>query len=868
MINPVDYQKQKESLISIIDDILNIEELHSSIKEQFVSTRRKLQEDEFSISLVGEFQGGKSTTFDSLCGGREVSPRGNNIKTSSCRISMTNISEDKEEYARVTWKTNYELALTIYDVLTFLSADDFGVKEDKYNEFNVCDLIDFSNENHLNLVKSAISKGWNALTEGWEEEKKDILIVAEFIVNFYNEVKQMFEETEYSISEASSLMTFPVDMMKRFSTDGVNSFAKEESIFAFVKSVNCYVHSKALSRLGCTFNDCPGLFASRYDTAIALQTITESDATLYLLGGEKQIGQSDKRAISEIAKIKTVGCKETEEKSSSLSNIFFAINQRKSDDETSFVDLDLSEINSLGVGYNLENLPTYNALLFYLATFGKSYLDNKLDSATIDTFISRNSKYGDTVPSIWKKMVKRALSTIDVDPDDCGIETVELNDSVISVILKLSKAEELFSQIETYVINQKAESILLTNGADKIEMCLKNLESKLKHKEQSALQDTQAKAEEYRKAKENYDKFKEDVKSLLSESFGANVTHPIIEDVYDNYIRSSEVLDSISLSVTKDLIKYMSKGSTRWKGLKNLWGKGFSSKMKAKAEEDIKSEIEPFFKEAFKTQLTPILQKWVTDLGAGSNKQYKIHFVPELNRISSEIKQLWSTAVLQSPLLESIEITAAPLEPNNLQVSKVDYIEHIRPGMVEEVANNSLEQAFTELLHQVMATIIGVIVMIVLDSVMTFGLAIIVSAVVELLYLVGVMSRKEINTKNDLKPKELKLFEGIKNSINGALSNPSNKDKICYNDNATSLIAMPISIANGYRTYYKDQLEVKSKELEDEIEDAKKDYSKTRDELCAISGSAKKLRQEKIIPLKDRTQLFIDSVKGVIYEKN
>lgn len=96
MISSIDYQEKKMSLISIIDDIINVEELNSSIKSQFISTKRKLQEDEFSITLIGEFQGGKSTTFDSLCGGREISPRGNNIKTSSCRISMTNISEDIE----------------------------------------------------------------------------------------------------------------------------------------------------------------------------------------------------------------------------------------------------------------------------------------------------------------------------------------------------------------------------------------------------------------------------------------------------------------------------------------------------------------------------------------------------------------------------------------------------------------------------------------------------------------------------------------------------------------------------------------------------------------------------------------------------
>lgn len=868
MISSIDYQEKKMSLISIIDDIINVEELNSSIKSQFISTKRKLQEDEFSITLIGEFQGGKSTTFDSLCGGREISPRGNNIKTSSCRISMTNISEDIEEYAIVFWKSNYELALTIYDVLTFLSAEDFGFAEDKYHEFNVCEVVDFSNEDHLNLINKAIRMGWKALNDGWDKDKKDILIIAEFIVNFYNSVKESFLQEQYTIDEASSLMTFPVNMMKRFSENGINAFSESESLFTFVKSIKCYVHSEALAKLGCTFNDCPGLFASRYDTAIALQTINESDATLYLLGGEKQIGQSDKRAIAKIAKINASGATSDEDKASKLTNIFFAINQRKSDEETSFVDLNLAEINSLGVGYNIDNLPTYNALLYYLATFGKSFIGNNLDQSTINTFLTRNARYGLEVPTIWVKMVKRALSAIDIDYENYGLSSIELNEPTISLLFKLSKAEELFAKIETYVINQKAESILLTNGAERIETCLSNLESKLKLRETTALQDTATKAAEFQNAREKYDQFKSEVEVLLDQSFKPNVTYPIIEDVYDNYIRSSEFLDSISLSITKDLIEYMKQGSTTWKGIKNLWGKAFSDKIKAKVDADIKADVEPFFKEAFKSQLTPILQKWVSDLGSGSNRQYRIHFIPELNRISDEIKRLWSNKVVESPLLKSIKITTAPIEPNNLKVSKVNYRDHIKINMVEDIASNSLGETFNILLQAVIGAIIGFIVIVVLDSIFTLGIACIVGAIIEILYIVGALSPKEINTKEDLNKKERKLFEAIKNSISDALSNKDNKEKICYNDTAISLIAIPNSIANGYRSYYREQLDIQAQELKAEIDEANNDYTKTLDELRAISRNAENLRNNTITPLKNKTLLFIESVKNLIYENN
>ena len=612
-MTPEIYAKKKEELLGILTDILQIANLSATDREFFERKKKKLQEDEFSISLIGEFQGGKSTTFDALCGGREISPRGNNIKTSACKIKVTNISGNNEEHAKITWKTNAELVLTISKVLVSLNPEEIGYNPEEKKAYSIADYLDLSSPSHQNIVRKAINEEWEKLSND-DFDTKDILIIAEFILKFYNETKDLRKIHDCSLEEASQMMVFPDNMLTRFTNDGIKAFKPEESLFVFIQSVDCYIKSKTLERLGCTITDCPGLFASDYDTSVATQTIIDSDATLYLLSGEKMIQQGDKRAISEIVKIKTAGTsKEDDTFRTALDNIFFAINQRKSDDETSFVNQDLTEINTFG--FEKQELPMYNALLYYLAQFGNSYLKNQLDQHTITRFLDKGRKYGDNIERIWVKMVRKVLNNLDLDND---IEA--LSEQSVASLFKLSKADTLFESIETSIIGKKAHSILIDNGAKKVDEGLHSIEEELKRREKAATADVAAKAMEYKKAKDDFKAFEYGVKELLESSFSKEtVIRPMINDVYTRYFRNPEIIENISFHITKDLIEYIRKGSTRWKGFKDIVGRLFSDKLKKKMEDEIASEIKPFFGNAFKIHLTPILQNWLSMLQNGTD---------------------------------------------------------------------------------------------------------------------------------------------------------------------------------------------------------------------------------------------------------
>lgn len=854
-MTPEIYAKKKEELLGILTDILQIANLSATDREFFERKKKKLQEDEFSISLIGEFQGGKSTTFDALCGGREISPRGNNIKTSACKIKVTNISGNNEEHAKITWKTNAELVLTISKVLVSLNPEEIGYNPEEKKAYSIADYLDLSSPSHQNIVRKAINEEWEKLSND-DFDTKDILIIAEFILKFYNETKDLRKIHDCSLEEASQMMVFPDNMLTRFTNDGIKAFKPEESLFVFIQSVDCYIKSKTLERLGCTITDCPGLFASDYDTSVATQTIIDSDATLYLLSGEKMIQQGDKRAISEIVKIKTAGTlKEDDTFRTALDNIFFAINQRKSDDETSFVNQDLTEINTFG--FEKQELPMYNALLYYLAQFGNSYLKNQLDQHTITRFLDKGRKYGDNIERIWVKMVRKVLNNLDLDND---IEA--LSEQSVASLFKLSKADTLFESIETSIIGKKAHSILIDNGAKKVDEGLHSIEEELKRREKAATADVAARAMEYKKAKDDFKAFEYGVKELLESSFSKEtVIRPMINDVYTRYFRNPEIIENISFHITKDLIEYIRKGSTRWKGFKDIVGRLFSDKLKKKMEDEIASEIKPFFGNAFKIHLTPILQNWLSMLQNGTDVSFMRIFVPELNDIANKIKTLWNTSVSSSPLLQTLSIAAAPLEPQNMEAAKLDYKKFMSNDMTENLAGLAVSDALNDILHTVIGICIGLIVTFILDAVLMFGAALIIGCITELLYIVGALERKEYNSKEDFNKKQRNLYNAIYNTLTAALGNIENQEKICFSDEKKSLIAIPNSIAQAYRDFYLLELGAKRRELTDKIIKEEEMYKGKKEDLLNISTSAKKQRQDVIVPLRGRVEKFIKDIE-------
>ena len=71
------YNVRRNELLGLLERVQKLD-LTDYCRNQLAPIHKKCLENQFEIVLSGEFQGGKSTTFNTLCDGRDLSPRGLN----------------------------------------------------------------------------------------------------------------------------------------------------------------------------------------------------------------------------------------------------------------------------------------------------------------------------------------------------------------------------------------------------------------------------------------------------------------------------------------------------------------------------------------------------------------------------------------------------------------------------------------------------------------------------------------------------------------------------------------------------------------------------------------------------------------------
>ena len=150
---------------------------------------------------------------------------------------------------------------------------------------------------------------------------------------------------------------------------GLNAFTLEESIFAFAGEIRFHIHSENLAKTGSIILDCPGLFASKWDSAMALKAIEDADAILYLLPGERAIGLSD---LSTLKHIHAAG---------KGHKLFYALNMKKSVRDSIEIILPTSKATLEGAGINVADKEFFrvHADLALRAVQAQKLLDGKLD---------------------------------------------------------------------------------------------------------------------------------------------------------------------------------------------------------------------------------------------------------------------------------------------------------------------------------------------------------------------------------------------------------------------------------------------------------------------------------------------------------
>lgn len=847
------YSVKRDELLKLLNDTLKLPYLPEDTQREFLRIRKKCLENQYSLILIGEFQGGKSTTFDALCGGREISPRGALTKTSACKITATNLSSNEEEYAEIHWKTSAELILGIQSIFAKrITKENLGLSENEI--FNPSTHLDFRNSKHVQLMRNSIEQEWYFLENNQNakdyEDQLEIVKIADLILTFFNNpvIVQQSKKAKTSIEDVSKLIVFPESWDENWENGkrGAKMFKPEDVLFAFIAKVDCHIHSRQLERLGCSIVDCPGLFASAWDTKVAQETIPEGDAILYLLGGEKQMTDGDKKALREI-----------KSDNPSINNIFFTINQKQNEAVTrNFMPKDISALK--GLGFNVDNIKIYNALLFYLGQFGIGYLAGGMDKHTINRFITIAEKFGlfdMSVDEIWVELVQEIGSKIR-DRELRGV--AELNNESASLVLERSGQHSLFSDIEEFIIENKAYSILIENGANKAYDAILSFEEKLIQKEEDAQKTATERQAEYQQRRTIYNQFVRDIHEILDNSFPQSVILPIVNNAYMMVFQDSDTVNRIALKCSTELIPVLKSGDVCRAALAYKTDKAFGREDAAlKQQRKIEGYVAPIFRMAIEEVMNGKLNSWIQQLMNGTSSDYQMHFIPELERIEREINNKWAGAIERCDYLKSYKLPKPTTIPKDLSIPSTQG-NKLNLETINSMGDFVVADTLADVLRLLIGWVVGMATAIIIDWFLFMGIGWLIGIIVGFIIGLKGEERAEPLTREDLNKKEQKLYDSIQTNLFNQFNNKDFVEKMKFGD--YGLISVPRLCVDRYKKFFEQQLKNQKNKLEDDILQAEVEFSKAREELERIAAEAKQQREMYVHPLTVKINNFIKSV--------
>lgn len=447
------YTEFRDELVGIIDEFVThkaeVDPQGKSI-QQLSSVRKRLMESQFEIALIGEFQGGKSTTFNALCGGREISPRGlgtGGVKTSAAVITAQNIAGNEtrngmNEWAEITWLTKPTLQSRIAYAL---NLEDKGVLP------SVAEL------------ETAAKVAWKNLSAD-DDDVRDMLQVATLQLRLLKskEFDSIIQRNLVAIDEFQKYVQFPKNWEMRWGEKGYDAdFTIEESLFAALDSILVRIHSEYLQRLGCRITDCPGLFVSKWDTERALEVMSRSNAVWYLLNGNKEMGKEQKRVLQSIRQ------------GGWHPKCFFTLNV-KGDESSTDAILRANVAKIKNAGFNVENrVFKYNAAVAFRLAQLECIASGKFGKRDVDCLavesVNRENSYTDLSKKFSTdngperiKAVRQLIYNVLVPTGFSDPDHFTMTDAELAADLEaFAGLKNIVRSLERHVISHGAASILL-----------------------------------------------------------------------------------------------------------------------------------------------------------------------------------------------------------------------------------------------------------------------------------------------------------------------------------------------------------------------------------------------------------------------
>lgn len=480
-LNDVEFDGLCNELGRLAERVANLE-MPEGEKQVVRDVLENARAQHFRVVLVSPFQGGKSTIFNTVCGGRELSPTGFGIKTSAAIAEARYLQEDTEEYAEVEWRTDAELLAGMEEaVLPALAASQAStVQRTRLSPAT----IRLADPSHRALLLQTITE----LTADPDAKERaarfDLLQAANLTVEHYDGGVAFRKHKRVNLPQATSWLAFPVDWTRR----PIDQFRTTELAFLFLKRVIFHLKDPTLRRLRATLIDAPGLQASRWDSAITTDCIRNAHAVIFLLGSRgTAIGQEE---IAEVEGFRRFDLEE---------NVFYGYNVREKTRHLAVQDLlphDLAALLKAGLRVKEAQFSVFNALLAYRARQCELLLRGQLPPATVEV-LSRKAVYefgrqslpdggrdaNENARHLVERELKKAFEAF------TGTDVHQISLELANQATEESNWEDLIARASGFVIEKKGEAILLDRGGRRLIKVLERLDGDLLDREKAAERD-------------------------------------------------------------------------------------------------------------------------------------------------------------------------------------------------------------------------------------------------------------------------------------------------------------------------------------------------------------------------------------------
>jgi hypothetical protein len=492
------YNERCRTLAELASQAIELEGLDEKTKDELAAVRKNILANHYRITLLGSYQGGKSTIFDTACGGgRELSPTGFGIRTSAVPAEAHSINPGEKEHAIVIWKSDQDILSSFVEAISPELRDLNRENLKNASDAEIIDQITLDRPEDMELLRRAVADALRNIAAEREapgtqsSTRSELLRIGELVLRHYEDFRMVADasvgrQTKVTVEEATRIVRFPESWHKP--GEGP-SYEWHEVRFLFARSVAFHVVSPDLSRLKAVLVDCPGLHASQWDNEIVHDCIAQSDAIIWLQGDQgRELGMSD---IEEARRFADYGI--------TSEGIFLAFNAKGVSKVTAerILESNLAKMKELaGLEVPNDRVAIFNALLALRCKQAQAVLAGGLTQETVDALATkaRFQVNAESLPDGGKDREKNSHYLIKRDikrQSDLFLEQ-EIEDpwseETLSRLLEMSRWEDVIKQATQFIVETKGRTRLVNRGARPIVDAIATFEENLELSERLANQ--------------------------------------------------------------------------------------------------------------------------------------------------------------------------------------------------------------------------------------------------------------------------------------------------------------------------------------------------------------------------------------------